>query len=1296
MIPKDTIDSVLQAANIVEVISDFVSLKKKGVNFVGCCPFHNEKTASMVVSPAKSFYHCFGCGKGGNVISFVMDHEAISYPEAIKLVAAKYNIEISHQDTSAESEEFKHRESLKDVLKWATKYYNLNSHAEAAANYFTERVISPEIIEEFHLGYASPDWNTIEKAAAANGYQKEILLQVGLTKKAEKNTYDYFRNRIMFPFMDISGNVIGFTGRDISGNKETAKYLNSPDTELFRKGKVIYGLYQAKKHIVLNDCAYLVEGNIDVHRFHMMNLRNTVAGSGTAFTTEQAQLLRRFTENVTVVYDGDIAGIKATFKNINILLENGFNVRAVMLPEGEDPDSFGLKMKPDKLKQYLESKEKDFIDLKLELLKAGVDDTGELANIAKEILQTIALIPEDITRHLYQRKCIDKFKFPEQLVKDFFKVKKNIPAKADDEKNGWVGLDFALSSIKDKDECLITLDYGKMIEMICGDDDNVIYHSGKIENLHIQELNKTTQNIIFIDTISVKDIETESKIIKLGKMLFKNRMNIRVSYIKQVFDNDVEEYESFLDYYVMLSKEYIERSPGDDLVFKNQIEKTAEMLSFADNTLINISTAFIAKKFGIKESAFTKILAPFLEKRKTKVKMATEGIVSEGELLEFDAERLPAYVDLERFRRYGYFAAQNKKGTKVAYVFRTDQGGLMTVGNFYLEPLFHVYHTDPIKNKRIVQINNGEQNKQFFMELSSDSMVDFNLFKKCLWREGGNVFSKGKPMHFEMILTSIANQFPLCFELNTFGQQHEDFFAFTNAIFSEGEIIYTDEFGLVDHKGAKYYSPAFSKIYSGQRKDDDKYEQDRYFVFKENKDTDFKTWARLMDDVYRANDNGKWALIMAILSAFRSVIYPIDRLFTSLFFTGPTESGKTQIAVSIRSLFMSPEAPLFNLNSGTDAAFFATLERFRDIAIIFEEYNDYQISDVKFQGLKAAVYDGEGKTKRKDATSKDLDISKVNGVPILLGQERPERDDGSLGNRCVLKLVPKKSDWTEEEVSLFQELKRREKKGLSNILIEILRIRPMVAEHFAKQQRITFKQLKNLFREKGITVENRITNTVSLFTAMVKVLETHAPHLGLPFTFEEFFTLAQEQIIEQSEAIISTNRVSGFFESIEVLMLREKVLAGRDFKIELSGETITVMLNSKETFDKPVSKGSKLLFLRINNIHSHYQDLKRTEALKMGNLMTYIKDHPAYIGHVKSTRFEWNEVHDSGDPMKEYASKKAFKATAITSAVVFNYDVLKNSVNIDLEKFNGSSVMNEENNPAPEPEKMPPEKDLPF
>ena len=1296
MIPQETIDKILSASNIVDVISEFMSLKKKGVNFVGCCPFHDEKTASFVVSPTKGIYKCFGCGVGGNIAKFVMEHEQLSYPAALRYLAKKYNIIVDETESKEEKEKNDKRASLKDVLKFAANYFNSQTINPAVSAYFEERKILQESIEEFKLGYSLPEWNTLEKAAQENGYSKEILLLAGLLKKGEKNIYDYFRNRITFPFYDITGNIIGFTGRDISWipKSESAKYLNSPDSEVFNKGNVLYGLFQAKKHIVSADNAYLLEGNVDVIRFHEKNIRNTVAGSGTAFTKSQAQLIKRFTDNVTIVYDGDKAGIKATFRNIDILFENGLNVNAVMLPIGEDPDSFGLKYSPKELKEYLEKNEKDFITLKFELLKEDDDSATALEKIAKEILHTISLIPDDITRNIFRKQCISKFKFSEKIVDDFFKtLKKKTVEKSVSEKeisNGWIGLDFATQSIKDKDECHITLQQEKFIEMISDDDENTICHIGNIENLHIQELNKITQNIVIVDQIKIDDLENNTKIMQLGKMLFKNRMNVRVLWID---DNEKERYESFLDSYVLLSTGYIAVSQGDDLVRKNQIEKTAELLSFADNTRVNISTAWIAKEFGIKESAFTKILKPFLEKRNTKVKMQTEGLVSEGETLQFDPDRLPPYVDQEKFRRYGYFAAQNSKGTKVAYVFRTDANGLMTIGNFYMEPLFHVYHSDPIKNKRIVQINNGEQNKQFFMELTSDSMVDFNLFKKCLWREGGNVFSKGKPMHFEMILASLANKFPLCNELNEFGQQHEGFFAFTNAIFSEGEIKYTDEFGLVSHNEQIYYSPAFSKIYSGQRKSDDKYEQDRFFVFKENKDTDFATWASLMDNVYKANDNGKWALVMAILSAFRSVIYPIDRLFTSLFFTGPTESGKTQIAVSIRALFMTPEAPLFNLNSGTDAAFFATLERYRDIPIVFEEYNDYQITDIKFQGLKAAVYDGEGKQKRKDATSKDLDISKVNGVPILLGQERPERDDGSLANRCVLKQVSKKPDWSEEEVSLFQDLKKREKKGLSNILIEILRIRPIIAEHFAKHQRITFKELKNAFREKGITIENRVTNTVSLFTSLVKVLEIYAPHLKLPFTYDEFFKLAQEQIIEQSEQILSTNRLSGFFESLEILMLREKIISGRDYKIEASGSFVTIMKDSKETFNKDIAIGTKLLYLRINNIHAYYQDLKRNEALKIGNLMTYIKDHPAYIGHIKSTRFDWIEFKEDTNPDLSYAKKIPMKASANTSAVAFDYEILKSSVNIDLEKYNIPAQINVEWNVEKEPK---PDDDLPF
>jgi DNA primase len=492
MIPKDTIDSVLSAAKIEEVIGDYVSLKKKGINYVGCCPFHTEKTASMVVSPAKAYYHCFGCGKGGNVIGFVQDHELISFPDAVRKIAEKYNVQVPHYETSGDDAEYKQKEAIRSALKWASKFFNASTNVKTASEYFTERVISAEAIEEFNLGYAHPEWNTLEKAAAENGYSKDVLLAAGLIRKGERNTYDYFRDRIMFPFLDVTGNCIGFTGRDISGVKEIAKYQNSPDTELFSKGKAIYGLFQAKRTIVSEDLAYLVEGNIDVIRFAMMDTKNTVAGSGTAFTAQQVQLLKRFTNNVCVVYDGDKAGIKATFKNIDILLENGMNVKAVMLPEGEDPDSFGRKMTAEKLRQYLNKSQKDFITLKYELLKEDADDPAKISDIVKEILHSIMLIPDDITRHFYEQKCISKFGFSEKEVKHFIRtLQKKVPDKVDESRNGWIGLDFAADAIRENDECIITLNQQSLIDGICGAntgtvEEHTICHCGKIEQLHLQ------------------------------------------------------------------------------------------------------------------------------------------------------------------------------------------------------------------------------------------------------------------------------------------------------------------------------------------------------------------------------------------------------------------------------------------------------------------------------------------------------------------------------------------------------------------------------------------------------------------------------------------------------------------------------------------------------------------------------------------------------------------------------------------------------------------------------------------
>lgn len=1280
MIPQDIIDKVLSAANIVDIIGDYVKLTKRGVNHVGCCPFHDEKTASFIVNPAKGMYKCFGCGAGGNVFKFLQEHEHISFPEAVRHIAKKYNIEIpsGYQPSDEERAKYARRESLKAAAAWAQQFFHAQLSQPAATAYCDSRAFKPDTLKTFGLGFAPGEWHTLEQAAVKAGYKKEVLLAVSLTGEGERGTYDYFRNRIIFPICDLAGTVVGFTGRALSAG-EKAKYLNSRDTELFSKGKCLFGIQLAKKAIAGRNECIIVEGNFDVLRMHELGYTQTVAPCGTSLTKEQIALIRRFTSNVKLIYDGDTAGQKAARKNAELLLSEGMNVSFALLPESEDPDSLGLKV-PEQLKKSIDKPAGlvAFIERQWKPILAA-DPTKQLEAI-NDVAGVIAAMTDATARTLAVTDAAKCFVVSTEAIKKAVASQKINQAPVAE--NGWVGLDLARGAIKEKDQVLITANYETFVSQHAEGTENIIAFTGTLDHSHLQELHALTRNIFFIDEINVRAKKgKELPPVELCKRFVAMQSNVIVE------ENDCQDgkysRENFINRYARLCKIEIFRNPGNENLRKQLIEECAALLSRSDQTTITINTTAISNIIGIKEADFKKVLKPFLEKKKTRGAMNSEAITVDGERINFDPDRLPDYVDLNFFRRWGYFPAQDKNNRKIFYVFRTQEGGLMNVGNFYIEPLFHVYDPDPNRNKRVVQINNAESGATFFSEFISGNLVEFGAFKKFLFNEGGNVFSKGKSMHHEIILASIANEFPKCYELNTFGQQHEGFYAFTNAIFYDGKVEYTNELGLVKHKDKTYYSPAFSKIYSAQRKDNDKYENDRWFIYRETNAATFERWTQLMVQVYKMNHNGHWAVLYAILAAFRSIIYPIDRLFTAPFFIGPTESGKSQIAISIRALFMSPEAPLFNLNSGTDAAFFTTMERFRDVVQVFEEYNDSQISDIKFQGLKAAVYDGEGKQKKKDATSKDLDISKVNCAITLLGQEAPQRDDGSLANRCVLLLVPKKDDWAEQERDLFDTLKTVEKVGLSNVLIEILKQRDIVQRYYQKAQRACYKEIKKDLSEAGATHQSRILNTISLFLAICKLWEEYVPTLRLPFSYTEFYAIARSKIIEQSESISQTNRLSVFFDTLQILL--NKTINGiqpeRDYRIEIMRK-ITVMRHRKETYEMDLPSAPKVLLLRINVVHQLYADIQKSEALTLTNLMMYLRDHPAYIGQVKSARFTWNEYTDQLDELDKRVKRVERKSSAITSCVAINYDILKELSGIDFEKYK-APVMPFDTSPAP-------------
>ena len=423
MIPKATVDRILDATQIVDVVGDFVTLKRRGANYTACCPFHNEKTPSFYVSPAKGIYKCFGCGKAGTAVSFIMEHESLSYTEALKYLARKYHIEVVEKEETAEEIALRQRsESLMLVSEFAWNFFKdqlkTTEGRSVGYAYFKSRGLEDDTIGKFGLGWAPTGRDKLSKAAREAGYKEEFLIDTGLSVKRDDGTLaDRFYERVIFPIHSVSGRVIAFGGRTLKTDKTVAKYVNSPETEIYVKSKSLYGIYFAKNEISRQDRCYLVEGYLDVISMHQLGITNVVASSGTSLTVEQIRLIHKFTDNVTIIYDGDAAGIHAALRGIGLVLKEGLNVKVVLLPDGDDPDSFSRKHTLDEVTEFIEKHEQDFISFKTDLLsgEAG-DDPLKKANLINDIADTIAQIPDAVKRSVYVESCSSRFNIDTQIL----------------------------------------------------------------------------------------------------------------------------------------------------------------------------------------------------------------------------------------------------------------------------------------------------------------------------------------------------------------------------------------------------------------------------------------------------------------------------------------------------------------------------------------------------------------------------------------------------------------------------------------------------------------------------------------------------------------------------------------------------------------------------------------------------------------------------------------------------------------------------------------------------------------
>lgn len=1315
-IDSQQIQQVKEATNIVDVISSFLSLQRKGSGFVGVCPFHSDSHPSMRVNPSTQTYKCFVCGAGGDVFEFLQQHEQMTFTEAVRWCAQRAGIQIEiTEQTLEEIQKAQRMDAMRIAIEASAAFYQ--SRLPDAKAYLEKRGYSPDdnILKTFRVGYA-PEGNVASKQLLAKGYSSELLKEVNVLAQGQYNTYDVFQDRIMFPFLDMQGRVLGFSGRYIVPKEKAGKYVNTTNTPLFSKGKNIFGLYQAKKEITKFENAYLVEGQFDVISMHTAGVCNTIAGSGTALTEQQIKLIHRFTSKITLVYDADKAGLEASLKNCEAMLRQGMNVNCILLPDGKDPDNLATELQGETM-VWLRNHTLDFVTYFCKIFNPEkIDDPVEKESRLSLLCNLISCVASETLRYSYAHTLAERFSMDPLLVnRKIEDVVRNLPPAPKDTtemKPGIYGLEILSDLIRGNGSVHITDDFSEFLGKY-GDAPQLYIHE-KLSLQDIQELRRIAQ-LIDVDSVDIHINRQgeESPLMQAMAVCFRNGIqDIAVTVAADDQPDDSRQNENgddycqsdrkettwtFINFYLFKYHQFFKNFQPYD--YTPYIQRCAELISYADDSVRIVNLSQYTKWLDLTKAQLQEILKPYLAKRKSRMAINAQRNDDDD---YYDPDTLPDYVEEEpvykkMYNECRFYPKLNKDGVPVCYIFRNnDNKGHTLVGDFFMEPLLHIQSDDDEQNKRVLKINRRYYKNPLYIEVNSKALLKKSTIEERLIMLEAVNFTDGEEKHWTKIKEWMSRNFVTCSEVKVYGNQQQDgssrkednmFFAFANGIYHQEEGKYqfspVNELGVVTHNKKNYYLPAFSNIYAGSDKQD-KYELISQLFYKDiapEKQCSFEQWTSLMNRVYKINDNGKWAILFAIMCAFRSNIHCIDRLFTAPFFMGPMSSGKTQIAISIRSLFISPKVPIFNLNIGTDAAMSTLMGTFRDVPVVLDEYNNKDISDAKFQALKGIVYDGDGRQKRKGTSGKEIENDKVYAPVILCGQETPQRDDNALMSRIIVCEVPKPSvERTQDEIDLFNQLKEVEESGLSNVLVEILQLRTLVMDKFRDLKQECYKEIKKELANTGEI--DRLMKTASLFLATCKLIEKYTS-MKLPFTYDEFFKIACNKIRFQVELISKTDKLATFFKAMDVMIDTQAVLEGRDFQISTPGK-LTIKAPGGERQELPLSADTKVLFLRLSNIYTQYaRSSYNSEASTQSTIEQNLRSNPAYLGIINSKRFTWyatvevprggiedNSITDiSGTASPDNTMvKKREKQETNSSCIALNYDIFRQLYDIDLQR----------------------------
>lgn len=803
MIDDELKQRIKDANEITDVIGQFVSLHKRGINYIGICPFHPDRHPSMTVSPSRQTYRCFVCGKGGDVIQFVQDHENMSFNEAVTWLAGRAGISLPERVMSdEETARVKEREAQRIAMKGAAFFFE--KHLPEAQLYLHDRGFSldDKVLKDFRIGYA-PAGNLAKKEMLAAGFSEQKLLETDILKRSEKNfTFDTFKDRIMFPYFDIKGNINGYTGRWLTPQENTGKYVNTGDTPLFKKGTHLFGLYQARTAIARYDCAYIVEGQFDAMSMHKFGVCNTVATSGTALTPEQIQLLGRFTHRVILVYDADAAGLKASLANCEAFLRAGFQVSAVPLPEGKDPDNIAQEQKLETGK-WLANREQNFLQyfaISLRGKNPGTDPNRE-----EEAMQRLSTLISVIPSETLLLKCIEimagifgcNTEVIQRKVNSILRQRKTASIKEKDKMApGIYGIDMIAEARSGNEPCILTSNYQEFLTLY--GDAPIAYVHGIPGMNDIQQLRQASQMFTSdSDGLTIAKDGTESGYLAGLSAIFRAGLsNITITVERDVQDdndeegsddeenmdgeaNDIIETFSFVKFYVFLHKCFFKTYNGERTSY---IERCAEIISYAEDSVRIINFTYFQNCLGLTKQALNEIVRPYLAKRKSRMLINAQRTDDDYIEDNYDPNELPRYVQdnpeyLQMFQEFNYYPKLNKQGEPVCYLFKNEKSGYTLVGDFYMIPLLHIYSDNDEENKRVLRINRRKFKTPLYIEVNSKVLAKKStLVEKLVMLEAVN-FYNGEEKHWEKIRTYMSNNYITCREIITYGNQQEDGFS---------------------------------------------------------------------------------------------------------------------------------------------------------------------------------------------------------------------------------------------------------------------------------------------------------------------------------------------------------------------------------------------------------------------------------------------------------------------------------------------------------------------------------------